>query len=294
MASILKNYNYIKKLSTIPCGQPDWWVIIETGFKSAPPALLSLFLPGCNDIVKTRLGHAPWHGKTISAMIKNAIKPYPVSENKFLYKIGYFTAEKYLWWYMVADVTTDFVTNWQSMVYQQQQCELPGAGTASGIFTPFVYGPDQSGKLAWSVTHPRFGVLQTANGIGIRPGFEANIAYSVEWDSWPERGMGADVETSLQEIGNPDIQDIMNTNNPLLKNGPWTQGSTYHQKIGSVVITEYAVNFHNNSGNFVQPVASSFSIGLSGRNAGGITWGCKPKPVEWPFPNPLDFLNGEC
>lgn len=283
--SILKDVNYIKDMMVIPCAQPSWLVIIETGFAAAPPALLTLFLPGCTDIVKTKLGLSPWHHKGIKALIKGAVQPEMIKANKFLYNIGYFTAEKYLWWFMVADVTSNFVTTWQSMVFQAQQCELPGAGTAYGYFDAFVYQPDQEGYIPWTPIHGNPGVAFSGSTIGIMPGFEASIAFSILWDSWPVAGQGANVSTWLERVDPPLVDDLMATNDPALKNKNRTSGSIYHQNIGAIVPTLYRIGYANTGSGNAQIVGGNFNIGLTGRASGVVPWGCKPKPVSWPFPS---------
>lgn len=285
--SIMKDINYVTQLYTIPCGVPDWWVIAETAFAAAPPALLSILAPGCNDIVKMRAGLSPWHARSIKSLIRGAIKPFPVSELKFLYKIGYFTAEKYLWWFLLADVTKEFFITWQTMIYQQQQCQLPGAGTAYGRFLNSPYNPHHSQPVLLTFDHDVFGIIVTAGGFTVRPGFEANFAYTIDWETFPDPSVPADVETSLLEIGTGAITNVMRTNTPGLKNGSVTGGHLYHQKIVSVVPTQYVLLMANNGDTIVRPRGGTFSIGLSGRRAGNLTWGCNLKPVEWPFPNPL-------
>lgn len=285
--SIMRNINFIKELSRIPCAQPDIWIILETAFKSAPPAMLTLFLPGCTDIVKMRIGSSPWHARSIRGLIKGAIKPFPISERKFLYKIGYFTAEKYLWWWMVADVTTEFITTWQSMVYQEQQCELPGAGTAYGRFAPEIYIPEQEATLIVGSDQTRPCCNVETFGIVIYPGCQGSVAYSIEWDSWPVRGQGVSVDTWMTVEGGPDVTNFMSTNDPLLNNGSFTQGHLFHNKPGVLLPTIYRVHMRNNGINYAQAINGRWNVGLQGRREGGITWGCKPKPVEWPFPNPF-------
>lgn len=285
MASILRNYNYVKKLLTIPCGSPDWLVIIETAAKTAPPALLSLFLPGCEDIVKTRLGTSPWHAKGIRTMIKGVFKPFPVSEQKFLYKIGYVAAERFLWYYMVADVTQEFYTTWQSAIYQQQQCQLPGAGTGYGYFAPFFYAPNREDYLIWSPIHAPFGIVAAGGQLIIQAGFQSNMAYSVEWIT--RSGAPAKVTTWLEVTDNPVSEDLMTTFDPTLKNGKFTQGSHYHELIGETSPFIYRVGLYAEGDEDVQPFASQWSCSLHGRANGNTTFGCHPKKVTWPFPNPL-------
>lgn len=285
--SILKNINYLIKLYNIPCGVPDALVIIETAFKAAPPALLTIFTPGCNEIVKTKLGLSPWHLKGINGFIKKAAPPQAIAANKFLYKIGYFTIEKYLYWYMLADVTTEFFTTWTSFMYQAQQCQLPGAGTAYGNLAPFVTQPGTSGTCTWDIEKGVFGVIPNLGSISILPGFEAAIAYNMTWDSWPVPGQGVSVTTSFEKLGGPGPQDIMSTNDPELNNGNSTLGATHQEEIGNLGVTTYKINYENTGSTFAQIVQSRWNISLTGRKTGNTAFGCNPKPVEWPFPNPF-------
>jgi|1186.fasta_scaffold39441_2 hypothetical protein len=285
--SILKNINYIIQLDRIPCATPDAWIIIKTAFASAPPAFMSLFAPGCNDIVKTKLGLSPWHARSIRSVIKAISAPEALGANKFLYKIGYFTIEKYLWWWMVADVTTEFVTTWQSMVYQEQQCQLPGAGTSWGHFAPFVYVEGIPAAAFWVLEHFKTGVLVGGGQITILPGFEATIAYTLRFEGYPDPAAQSPVTTWWVEEGNPTINDLATTNDPLQQNGNQTGGSLYHSKPGSFAGTNYKIGVSVDGPNQMRLIDGRWNVSLTGRKQGNLTFGCDLKPVEWPFPNPL-------
>jgi hypothetical protein len=287
--SILKNLNYIKQMNTIPCGQPDWFIIIETAFTSAPPALLTLFTPGCTDIVKTRLGHSPWHHRGVKALLKGVISPQVIGANKFLYKIGYFTAEKYLWWFMVADVTTEFVTTWQSQVFQMQQCQLPGAGTASGQFPPFFYQEGGERALNIGYTYHQPGILAAGQTLAVIPGFQANVGWSIQWDSWPVRGQGANVSTWYTVEDDTTPLSYSNTGDQGAGMQGVTAGHFYHNVVGGILPTRYKFWCEVQGPGLVQPTGGSWSASLFGHRAGNLSWGCNPKPAEWPFPNPLSY-----
>jgi hypothetical protein len=280
----LKDINYIKELSTIPCGEASWTVIAETAFATAPPALLSLFLPGCTDIIKTKLGLSPWHARKISGMIKSAAPPLAVNATKFLWDIGYFTAEKYLWFFQVAEVTKEFFITWQSQVYMQQQCQLPGAGTAYGYITPFVYGAHQNSGLAISAQKLCPGVAVGLNNIQIAPGFQGSIAWNCEWQSWPDRSVAANVYTWEEETDIPDPLDFMQTNDPALNNNQRTGGHQYVQNINTVAGKQLRLFMSSDSETNVQPVSGTWTCSVQGRRSGLYSFGCYPKAVSWPFP----------
>lgn len=287
--SILRDINYIKELNRIPCATPSPWIIVKTAFQSAPPALLSLLQPGCNDIVKTRIGRSPWHAKGISSLIKNAIGPQALGGNKFLYEVGYNTAERYLWYWMLADVTKEFFMTWQSQIFQEQQCELPGAGTASGYFAPFVYGLPSTSRLVPSITRSAPGVSISTFNIVVRPGFQGSLGFSVEWDSYPIPGSGVNATTWFTVDDDDTKNDFARTNEPGQGNYNRTGGSIYHNRPGVPTPTRYAVwaEVDPEPGKFVRIINSSWNIGLQGRREGNLSWGCNLKPVTWPFPNPL-------
>lgn len=285
--SILRNINYIKELDRIPCASPSPWIIIKTAFQSAPPALLTLALPGCTDIVKTRLGRSPWHAKSISSFIKKAVGPEVIGANKFLYQVGYTAAERYLWYWMVADVTTEFVTTWQSQIFQEQQCELPNAGTASGYYAPIVYTSPGTYRTLPGTEHGAAGVTATTFGVEIHPGYQGTFAYSMEFDSYPIPGKGANASTWLQVDEDEKIIDFAKTNDPATGSKQMTGGSIYHNRPGTVRSTRYTVYVEPQPEppNFVRIQNAKWHVSLQGRREGNLSWGCKPKPVSWPFPS---------
>lgn len=282
----LKDFNYIKELNTIPCGEASWWVIAETFLNTAPPALLTLFLPGCSDIIKTKAGLSPWHARKLSGMIKKAAQPLAVSNTKFLYNIGYFTVEKYLWFFQVAEVTKEFFITWQSQVFMQQQCQLPGAGTAYGYIAPLVYPPKQTAGLAIAPIKLCPGVSVGLNNIQIAPGFQGSIAWTAEWASWPDRSKPANVYTWDEETDVTGPLDFMQTWNPTLNNKANTGGHQYVQNISESAGKQLRIFFSSDNETDVQVISGSWTCSVQGRHSGLYSFGCQLKPVEWPFPKP--------
>lgn len=281
---LMRDINYIKELNTIPCATPNWYVTITTGIETAGPALLTLFLPGCNDIIKTKLGLSPWHARGIKGMIAKAVPPQAVNATKFLYKIGYFTAEKYLWFFQVAEVTKNFFMTWQSSIYMQQQCQLPGNGTAHGYFTPYIRDGHSSGPLEMAAIKLVPGIAVGGNQIAIAAGFQGAVAYTLDWDTWPERGGGANVSTWYTEEGSDDVHDLSQTFNPQTSQGGTTAGHFYAKNDALAGQKKYFFWWSSDSETNVQPVRSDWSASSQGRHNGLTSFGCVAKNVPWPFP----------
>ncbi len=283
----LKDINYLKELNSIPCAPASPWIIIKTGLDSAGPALLSLAVPGCTDIVKTKVGLSPWHARGIKGLLKKATQPEILAANKFLYKVGYFTAEKYLWFFLVADVTKEFFITWQSQVFMAQQCQLPGAGTAHGYMSPFIYIPGSSGGLGITPIKGTPGVATFGNGVSLLPGFQGTFAWSAQWDSWPVRGQGVSVTTWQTEEETEVPFDVSTTNDPKTNQGNTTGGSLYWQN-QTLSASRSTRLWYINTGDLpAQVVGGTWSMSTQGRHSGLSHFGCFPKEVSWPFPNPL-------
>jgi hypothetical protein len=279
----LKDINYLKELSVIPCGEASWSLIAVTGIETAAPALLTLALPGCTDIVKTKLGLSPWHARGVKGLIRGAAAPLALSGTKFLWNIGYFTAEKYLWFFQVAEVTKEFFITWQSQVYMQQQCQLPGAGNAWGYITPFVYSGHRSGPLQISPGKLCPGVAAGSNVIQIAPGLQGSIAWTAEWQSYPDRTAPANVSTWEEETDITGPLDFMTTWDPDKNNKSVTGGHQYMRVLETEHGKQLRLFMANDSGVQAQPVSGSWSVSVQGRHSGLHSFGCVPKKVDWPF-----------
>lgn len=281
--SIMRNINYLKKLNVIGCSAPDFFVLVETGFEAAAPALLSLFVPGCTDIVKMKLGHAPFHSRVLKGFLKSAAPPFSAGANQFLYKIGYFTAEAGLYYFMLADVAVEFETTWNSMAFAAEQCPLPSAGTAYGYVTPFIYGPGQDTFLTPSPQHNVGGMAVGLHGVTIFPGFQGSFTFSCEWDSWPVRGQGVSVSTWVEELPDNTPISLSTTNIPPTQPYNETIGHLSFDTLHKLVSTRYEMHVQNTGDTFAQVVAGTYSVAMSGHPQGVLPFGCKPKITSIPF-----------
>lgn len=279
----MRNINYLKELNVIGCSAPDIFVSVETGFQAAAPALLSLLTPGCTDIVKMKLGLSPWHRKGISSLIKGAAAPFAAEGNKFLYKIGYFTAERGLYWLMVADVTTQFFATWESLAFVAEQCPLPDAGTAYGYIAVIIYGPHTTGFLHPSPQHNVTGMAVGLNGFTIFPGFQGQVNWSAEFDSWPERGKGVSMNTWMTEDDSDVRFNEYSTNRPPSQPHNQTIGHRSFDTLHNFTRKDFVMHCENTGEGNAQVIASTYSIKMTGSPSGVLPWGCKLKKTSIPF-----------
>lgn len=281
--SIMSRINYIKKLNVMGCSQPDIFVTIETGLLAVAPALLSLAVPGCTEIVKMKLGLSPWHSKGIRSLIKSAAPPFAAGANKFLYKTGYFTAEAGLYYLMLADVTTEFFVQWQSLAFVAEQCALPSAGTAYGYIAPFIYPSGFEGGLGITPQHNVTGMAVQLGGVTIFPGFQGSVAFTAEFDSWPIRGKGANVTTWTEEVDTGAVIMPIQTNQPPSQPYNQTAGHFSFDTTRLLVGKSYNFKIANNGEDNVQAISGTYSVSMSGHPTGVLPFGCNPKKTSIPF-----------
>lgn len=267
----------------MPCTQPDWLMLVETGFAAGAPALLNLFVPGCTDIVKLKIGVSPWHAKGVRSVIKAIAPPNAIEARKFLFKIGYFTAERGLYYLMLADVTTDFVATWESLIFVAQQCPLPSAGTAFGDFGGFIYIPGYNDIMPLAPHHSVPGMHVGLGTISVFPGFQGTLAYTCEFDSWPERGQGVNVTTFMTVDESIVPISLVQTGVPPTNQPGWTGGHTFFDTTRKFTLTTYHFWLTNTGGTNAQVVGGQYTLTLTGHNQGVVPWGCHPKKAEFPF-----------
>lgn len=260
---VLRNINFLRRIAKIPCTEPDMWILAETFFKAAPPALLQLFVPGCSEILQARIGIDPFggvfnpilkgppgpqgigrrgrHGKAIGAQIGGLVKGLPLGGNQFLWRIGFFHVQAALWWWQVADVTTEFLANWQSMVYEEEGCNLPDLTGYADLIPPFAYteGTHIMGMRVGS----RPGVFDVSpSAITFAPGVSGTIGWWVNWQEFnhPEIPAGP-VSSYLVNVETQEQYAFSETNDPDNQNGNTTGGFYRYRGQGSTGITRFRV-----------------------------------------------------
>jgi hypothetical protein len=273
--SILSNINYAAELAADGCSTPDFFVIVKTGFQAAVPALLSLGVPGCTDIVKMKLGRSPWHRRGIRALIKSARAPHSLGGNRFLYKIGYDTAERGLYYFMLADVATEFFVQWQSLAFVAEQCQLPDAGVAYGYMAPFIYTPNFEGFMTPTPVHNVAGMAVGLGTINIFPGFKGSVTFSCEWDSWPTRGEGVNCTTWMEEIDVPGQISVSTTNIPPSQPLNETVGHTGFDTLLDLTAKQFKFFVRNDGDKAAQIVGGTYTVNMTGHPTGILPFGCK-------------------
>lgn len=230
-----------------------------------------------------KLGLSPWHAKSIRSAIKSIAPPFATGANSFLYKVGYFTAERGLYYFMLADVTTEFFVQWQSLAFVAEQCPLPSAGTAYGYIAPFIYTPEFEGPLGIGPLHNVNGMANGLAGVTIFPGFQGSVAFSAEFDSWPTRGQGVNADTWTVEDETGTIIMPMSTNQPPSNPHNQTAGHFSFDTTTRLVGKSYSFKVRNNGTGNAQVVSGSYTVQMSGHPTGVLPFGCKPKKTSVPF-----------
>lgn len=302
--SVLANINYLEEIAGIPCRTPDPIIIIKTFALSAPPALLRMAVPGCSEIMQARAAISPFkglgellnplpvqwtrprrggrHGKRIKGQVMRMIPPTPLGGKQFLYRTGFFHAEKALWWWLVADVTTGFVAQWQSLMHEAQGCDVPGTGYLETQIVPHTYIPGTSYLSFVAKSEVGCGDARL-NEITIPAGLNASIVWGMEWQPWPDPDSPTtNISTWLEEVGVSEVYGYATMNNPTEQNKRWTGGFHKHKNNGSILPRKYRIGVSNSSTNAAMTATLGFVyIGCSGFPA-GIEWGCNLQPVSPP------------
>lgn len=307
--SILDNLNYIQEINRIPCAQPSPIIMIKTALQAAPPALINLLSPDCETDAEAALfgkrgvaprpvGRQPRH-RNMRGNAKWLLKPISMGGRKYWFAPGYALAQRFLWYWLVADVTVEFVATWHSLVYQEQQCQLPGAGTVDFRWNTPILPAGATNQMGTQSTkmHPgiNFGTF-----IFVHPGFEATIVMQGDWYRWPTLiPTDTMVHVWLERTDNVDsLMDEATANDPAAGNGNRTGLAWYAKPRGIMQGEQYRIMAHNPGSHHVWNPFATGHASMFGRKYGSIAVGCarefvtsangyvfKPGP-EWPFPRP--------
>lgn len=96
--------------------------------------------------------------------------------------------ERVLWWWLIADVTDDFITNWTTAIMESEACRDEGSYTVSAHRDnqgPYV--PDQwQAVIGWTIDAESGGSRfnELAGTLAIGAGMRATITMSVDAEGW--------------------------------------------------------------------------------------------------------------
>jgi len=129
--SVLENLNFIREATAFPCAFPDPVLIIEAGFTALGPAIWEAATFSCIDLVRLRAGISPWHSRGLKALVNNINPPEIQDKVNRLYKF-IIPVERILHFMWIADLSSNFIANWQSQVFKIGAC---GEGTHGCTFS---------------------------------------------------------------------------------------------------------------------------------------------------------------
>jgi hypothetical protein len=150
--AVLENLGFIKKAALFPCPDANAVLIIEAAGKAIAPVLLAAGTWGCLDIIRMRLGKAPWHIRALRNFIEGVVQPAEADKINKIYKF-LIPVEKALFFWFVVDLTTEFLARWESQVFKLGGCGAPAdechfqgenpswVSTGGDVMTPVSYFP---------------------------------------------------------------------------------------------------------------------------------------------------------
>lgn len=137
---VLNNLNYIHKIQYVPCWEPGPLILIETGLAAGALALLEFFSFGCRDILKAKLGKSPICGRQFKAAVVGGVPPELVRRADKL--LGFvLPIDRALYAWLIADVASGFIANWESFAYASAGC-IPNQFSTSHKYTMAPFGLD--------------------------------------------------------------------------------------------------------------------------------------------------------
>ncbi len=185
----MRNLNYIKNLAYHPC-QPsgDALLYIETGFEALLPLLFAFNTFSCMDILKLRAGISWKCGRKLRALIEHGTPPKTYDNVHFIYSLGPNIVERALWFMFLAELASDFVVNWTSLIYAGLGCSGPMAGGFHSSFSPGgILRGDFGPMQVLFVQTNRCGGMG-GYGVTCSAGCTATMSYHLETQPWAFAG----------------------------------------------------------------------------------------------------------
>jgi len=193
--------NYIKQMFYHPCATPSPQLMIETGLAAGAIAALELVSMGCLDILKLKAGKPAFHHYGFKALLKGAAKVSKVTPRHHTILIPTAPIEAALNYLWLIGVGTSFVKNWMSMVYQQSNCDQPGAGYFACPISTTFGGP--GGPFNFLLNCLSTGVCASvgSNKIVIAAGCQATISFTARFRPFQDDPANQGAVTTWLEDG---------------------------------------------------------------------------------------------
>ena len=154
--SILQNVNYMKNFVYHPCATPNPLMLIETAFEAGLPEMLELLSADFFD--KTlRATKDMWrrgaaadaakkgppglatqppggHGRRLGGTVGRRSVGIPYGAKTWVFELVDAEQTAMFWW-LVADLATEFLARWTTLIYLKQRCPFDHSCFAEGQFT---------------------------------------------------------------------------------------------------------------------------------------------------------------
>jgi hypothetical protein len=165
--SVLKNVNYMKRFVHYPCAAPNPLILIETGLEAFLPVMIELFsfqvaqlamrmpklvgaqkapgLPAYTGAPGAQAGGRPKHGVSLQGISKKGGRSFGerLGPNTFIFRLSDLEQTGLYYW-MIADLATQFLARWTSLIYMHERCKFGGQCYKEGEMTSLYVGPGVS------------------------------------------------------------------------------------------------------------------------------------------------------
>lgn len=284
--SALGDINYIKQMYYHPCATPSPQLLIQTGLAAGTIAALELVTAGCLDILKMKLGKPHIHHRSFKALLKGqvTVKRYtPWMQGVILGTAPLEAALNYIW---LIGVGTSFVKNWMSMIYQQSNCDQPGAGHFTCPISTTFGGP--GGPLNFLLNGLSTGICASvgSNKVVIASGCQATISFTARFRPFQDDPANQGAVTTWLEDGD-GVQFNFQTAHTDPKTGEtWSAGGLSNFHGGILASREVKLMYEVGSG-IMGCSEGTLHISAYGRPIHLIPAGCQPGgPNKFPEPPP--------
>lgn len=260
--SVLSNVNYMKKFVAFPCATPNPIVIVETAFEVGAPLLMEFFSFQLAQLVKAPLRdmgrkNAPpsvpgfdrrdrrressrGHGRHIrpDAPADRVSYGEKWGPNTILFRMHDATSRALLYW-LIADLATEFMARWTTMIYKKQNCPTGSECYKTGTFNTIYIGKGQNDAflplLSAGGTHSGgFEIVQdTSPETGLTTG-AGSFAVETELRQFHSNNPPTGASVQIVESATGDVVAQSPDTGGTELNGGYYTGATYTRPKGSV------------------------------------------------------------
>lgn len=172
----------VKRVMALPCSNPVE-IYVETLVPAVLGAWYSIIEPDAKEVYHKVTGKS--FVCDLTSGVEKAYKMTGGPENgvtRFIFKAApvYDIAT---WWFFLADIAAEGLTDWTSMVYAQRQCNAkgdPNYGSGGG-YAGAVYGGNDTSDMSFVFAPPsRFAPVSNSS-VTFRSGTTGGVACSMEW-----------------------------------------------------------------------------------------------------------------